>query len=367
MRARLIVVLTAGVVALAFSLFCILSQARANRRPSNLAAPPADLGASDDCTAPSYKASAFLDAAPVDSPTGPTSTSELEPVLRVAWGDGPKQIGHKLPEEGAPEGPMSFSVDESGRIWILDQVNQRVQIFDRQGEPGSVNLPADTYQDMALNPDGDLVVIDRLAGRKVETYGPDGKLLASVDLEGGAVFEGGAVTGLFTNESGTWVEVEHRALVQVSDAAGRATPERQVLPGRFSADGVSLLTAMKTGTHSAAVLARPLSDPQRAPQLVAQVHFSAPLVFLTALESDSLGRVVLAGLTAEPGSDPGQGLANARQELWVLAPGGQVDRHVLLAAATGPEEIFRPLRLGPDGNLYILRCDEHGVSIRSAA
>src|SRR5690606_35959327 len=55
-----------------------------------------------------------------DSDTGWISRS-------AAWGSGPNDLGRDRPSEASPSGPMSFSVDGSGRMWVLDQVNGRIQ------------------------------------------------------------------------------------------------------------------------------------------------------------------------------------------------------------------------------------------------
>lgn len=292
------------------------------------------------------------------------SGAQFETVLEIPWGDGPGQVGRRLADESAPEGPMSFVVTDDGRLVLLDQVNQRVQVFDPDQPPTSVALPADTYEDLDLDKDGNLVVIDRLARRSIETFGPDGKLLSSVALQGPGVPDGGGVTGLFSRPDGTWVEVEHQRLVRVADASGRADPDRPELPGRFSADGSRLLLASREGPQAVVILGRPADAPQQAPVLIARIGFSLPVWHLTGLESDHLGRIYLGALAVRERPVPPHDALEAHEEIVVLSAAGIELGRARLAAASGPEEQFRSLRLGGDGFLYLLRCAQAGVELR---
>src|SRR5262249_10313436 len=97
--------------------------------------------------------------------------------LRVdaRWGKAAGELGHKLGEESAPEGPMSLAVGRKGDLWVLDQVNGRVQHFDAKGKPvGSVAV-AETTQDIALGPRGELYTLDRLGKSEVVAYDAAGR------------------------------------------------------------------------------------------------------------------------------------------------------------------------------------------------
>jgi hypothetical protein len=125
-------------------------------------------------------------------------------VFTAPWGSAEGELGRRVPEEGAPEGPMSFVVSEDGRVFVLDQVNQRVQVFKDGKFSREIKIPGDTFQDLAVDPDGRVVLLDRLAQKAVVFLDPEQR----VPLKGPHVPEGGGVTGLFLND-GVWVEVEH--------------------------------------------------------------------------------------------------------------------------------------------------------------
>lgn len=296
-------------------------------------------------------------SAPASGPAGP----RVEIVFRAAWGGGPGELGHSRPQEGNPEGPMSFAVDRAGRVLVLDQVNSRVQLF-AGGQPAkSVPLPADTFQDIEVGPHGDLVLLDRLARQSVVFAGAGGAVASEVGLGGAGVPEGGGVTGLFQRDDGTWVEVEHRDLVRVADASGRADPNRPAMPGRPSGDGRAFLRAALDGREAAVVLRRARDADAFAP--LARVPFPAPILHLTALESDSRGRIFLAAALLRRPTDEGSRPDEA-ELLAILGPDGVELGRVTLPPRRGPEEFYRPIRLGADGNVYQMSWDERGVTMR---
>src|SRR5262249_21350777 len=129
--------------------------------------------------------------------TGPTGAVHLE----ARWGNGAAELGHKLGEE-APEGPMSLAVGKKGDLWVLDQVNSRVQHFDAAGKlAGSIPV-AETTQDLALGPHGELYTLDRIGKSEVIAYDAAGRALARDAGGGGPLHEGGAGPRAFLDRGG---------------------------------------------------------------------------------------------------------------------------------------------------------------------
>jgi len=313
-------------------------------------------------------------AAPVVTATGtkaPESEERSSPdggefdvVFFAPWGSGEGRLGRRVAEESDPEGPMGFVVDAAGRAAVLDQVNSRVVLFADGRQIKEIALPADTYQDLQLDEDGNLVLLDRLAQRSVDLFDSRGGPIGHVQLEGDGVPEGGGTTAMFLREDGVWVEVEHTRLVRVADARGRPDPERPQVNGRFSADGAWLLSAAREGRQSAVVLVRPADSPGALPRLFSRVDFALPVLNLLALESDTGGRVLLAAHLARFEERAPFGVREERVEAVLLGPdGAELDR-VRLEVPRGALDQFRTLRLSPDGVLYHLYYDDSGVSLR---
>jgi hypothetical protein len=257
---------------------------------------------------------------------------------------------------------MSFVMDARGRIHVLDQVNSRIQIFEDGKEPRSVALPSDTYQDIEIDKKGNTIVLDRLVTASIAFIDPEGRVDHTVPLVGPGIPEGGGVTGLFARDDGVWVEVEHKSAVRVADPSGAPDKERPIVPGRPSYDGGARLYAELAGPESASVSILPASG-AAGQSASASVSFPMRAFGLHALESDAEGRVYLAAnLYREEEAAPFRVLEERETMVVLSRNGGEIGR-VELAPPTGPEEQFRPIRVGPDGAIYQLICRERGGTI----
>ncbi|HOX42018.1 MAG TPA: hypothetical protein PK668_00395 [Myxococcota bacterium] len=297
--------------------------------------------------------------APADAPPARAAGRE-EIAFQSAWGSQPGQLGRNPAQESNPEGPMSLVVDGDGRILVLDQVNMRVQVFEDGKASRTVPLPNDTIQELALDKDGDLLLMDRLAEQSVLEVDASGKIKNEVALVGAGVPEGGGVTGMFWREDGLWVEVEHRYLVRIMDAAGNPDPTRPILEGRLSADGQFLLHAALEGPFSVVVLARPMAE-QGELRALARVALPLQVLQILSLDTDMLGRIYLAcHLVRWRAVDP----FDAEEEavlMVVLGPdGGELGRIPMHVSQT-PDEQMRSIFVTPDGVIYQLVFTEQGA------
>jgi hypothetical protein len=286
---------------------------------------------------------------------------EGEVVVSAPWGSGPGEIGRTRPSEGSPEGPMSFALDARGRIHVLDQVNSRIQIFEKGKEPRSVPLPSDTYQDIEVDSRGNTLVLDRLVTGSIAFIDESGSISHSVPIVGPGVPEGGGVTAMFARDDGVWLEVEHTSSVRVADASGAPDRERPIVAGRPSADGSARLSASLAGPLGASVTVASVTggtEPVRA-----SVAFPMPVVGLHALETDGAGRVYLAANLIREGPGPAFDILEEREMVVVLSPGGLEIGRFDIAPPQGPEEQLRPIRVAADGSIYQLICRARGASI----
>ena len=293
----------------------------------------------------------------------PGSEPQRDPgvVFTAGWGSAPGELGHDIPEEGAPEGPMSFVVDSRGRVFVLDQINRRVQIFEPGKPPRIIPLDRDTFQDLALRGDGGLALLDRLAGKELVLLDDQGAETGRVPLVGDGVSEGGAATALFQRDDGAWVEVEHRELVRLTDAEGRADPKRPSLTGRPTPDGRSLLRARLQRPSTAVVTILPVAG---GPPREMRVDFALRVGHLVALAADASGRIFVAAHLMRLRDGPPYDVLESRLELVVLDTAGEELARQRLPAPGGPEEQFRSIRVGADGAVYQLVLDESGATMR---
>lgn len=228
-------------------------------------------------------------------------------VLRGKWGAGRGEFGRKAADESAPEAPMSFVATRGGGFLVLDQVNGRVQRFNADGTPaGEVNVGGDTAQDVAVDASGNLLVLDRLAEAEVSVYGPDGQPRESIPVVGGPITEGGGVTGMFTDPTGTYLEREHTETARVAGPDGVADTQRPAEPGRPSRDGAYYLRAAIADRRAGVVTVR-VFDREARLLWGHPVAFPRFIVHLLLLDSDLRGYLYVGGLVAD---ERGEGLSN---------------------------------------------------------
>lgn len=299
---------------------------------------------------------------PVASPPAAPSPAlaarrDARRVVAVPWGTQAGALGHEVPAEGAPQGPMSFAVDASGKIHALDTVNGRITILDPGRPARSVPLPSVTIDDLDLTEDGGYVVVDRHVGKVVHFLSAQGKERGRVELVGEGVPQPGLVTALFARGDGVWVEVEHRRLVRVADRHGAAAERRAVVPGRFTADGKGLLAAARQGA-TARVTAL---SPSLQARTLGEVSFPLPVAVLTALEGQQDGGVIVGAVLHRDEDTAPFRTAEVRHLVVGLGPDGAERWRSELPVDEGPEENLRPVRLGLDGALYGMVFRKEGV------
>ena len=245
---------------------------------------------------------------------------------------------------------MSLSVAKDGQLYVLDQINGRVQRFRRDGTPaGEIKVGSDTVQDMAVDSKGNVIALDRLADRDLSIFGPDGQAKTRLPVVGGPITEGGGVTGLYTDDSGIWLGREHAEIVRVADADGNADSKRPTEPGPPTRDGRFFLWARLADQQS--VLLR-IYDHDAQIVWSRAINFGRPLLHLITVDSDLRGHVYAAGLAQD-----------ATIVLRLLENNGADAGSLLLPADPGIIENFRGLTVGDDGTIYQMLASDSGVTV----
>lgn len=284
----------------------------------------------------------------------------VEEVVFAPWGNGVGELGVLRPREANPEGPMSLAVSDDGRIHVLDQVNERVSIFDPGGAPTQVvPIGSDTVQDIAIDPRGGWALLDRLVAREVRFLDPSGKLRSQVPVVGPGIPESGVVTALFAARDGFWLEVEHKDLVRVATIDGDPDPTRPVIEGRRASPGSPLLRAARDPAGYAVVSAIGPNG------FLARVPFAAPVVELVGLEAHGTTTFVGAYVARETATEPFTLFDEKIEVVAIDGAGVEIGRFDLPPPA-GPEEQLRSLVLSPNGQLHHLHVGATGATIRRA-
>lgn len=270
------------------------------------------------------------------------------------WGSRGGDLGRERPAEGNPEGPMSLSLDSSGRVLVLDQVNNRIVRHGADGKlEATIPLTQTGAQDIVSAKDGSTAVLDRLVDKSIAVYDEGGALRGSIPLQGPGIEEPGLVTGVFTDGDDIYVEREHGPLVLVGHTSGKPAAARVEIPGRPSRDGLSFLNAGITDAAAARVYVSSIDRATHEHRFTRELRLDAPVTSLVLLDSDKHGTIYFgAQIERAPGSEavvvlclePSKG-----------APLGSLE----LPVNTLPEETFRDLAVQDDGSIvYSLRSDE---------
>jgi hypothetical protein len=287
-------------------------------------------------------------------------------LARASWGSGPAELGHRLDPESAPEGPMSLTTDSRGDVWVLDQLNHRVQRWTSGGKRlAPIPIGGDTAQDLLAARDGRLLLLDRLGEQNVQLLDGAGKPLGDVALRGPKLPEPGGVTGLYTDDSGAaFAEREHGELVGVADADGRPLADRPTLPGRPRRDGRAFLRGAIVDRAAGTFAVRAL-DASGAPLWDATLAFGAPVLYIVLLDSDASGAAYAGARTGRESAQPPYAIVDERIELRSLDASGSARGALSLDATPAPEEIFREFTVADDGTLYRMRRTPDGILIES--
>ena len=279
-------------------------------------------------------------------------------VVRAAFGSGPEDIGIETPDEGNPEGPMSFALSREGDIYILDQVNCRIQVFRHGKRVKTMPLPAATVNDLEITPDNKIVVIDTLVKKSAYVLEPTGQVRQTIPLPGRLIPEASEITEVYARRggkfAGIWVALEGR-LVLIATLSGEPVPERVSVPGQLSLDGQRLWRAEVIGEATAVIYrSRAGSLSQWEPEWT--VPFDQAIIHILGLWEDDRGRVYLGTFLGKKG--------NFSNVMVIFNPEGQELQWLRLWVQEMPHEIRRSLRVGPDGAIYQLGVDRRGVVVR---
>jgi len=294
----------------------------------------------------------------------PEAKAAPRPVVRGAWGSAPGQFGRLPAQESNPEGPMSLGFDRSGAIVVLDQVNRRLQRFGKDGRLlGTQPIGSETAQDLLVDGQGRAHVLTRLGDAAgLQSFAPDGSPAGTVPVVGGKVKEGGAISGLFADADGLYVETEHDDLVRVADASGKATSLDETIPGRPSRDGKLYLRAGIISKPQGRLYVQ-AHDRDRKLAWERPLTFAAALLHILLLDSDLAGNVYLG---AEIGDeDPAtHKLQNVATVIARLDGQGKLTGSIALPpTGEDPTESFRPLAVSDEGVIYQLTSGPAGLTV----
>jgi len=276
-------------------------------------------------------------------------------LVAASWGGGASDLGREQPDEGSPSGPMSFAVDDRGHMWVLDQVNGRIQRFTDGKVDQTLPLDRATAQDMAIADDGTIAVLDRFGGEDVLLYGPDGTIVGSIPFAGEGLEGPGFVTGVFVDGEDVYIERERGPLVLIGNTKGQAASPQTEIPGRPSRDGKSYLKAGITDAAQGRTYVVSNARPSGEHRFTREITFDASVWAIVLLDTDLSGTIYFAAELAD-GSD--HTIVLTCLDPMTGVPQGTAS----LPANTLPDETFRDLVVLDEGGVVAALRTESGVT-----
>jgi hypothetical protein len=278
-------------------------------------------------------------------------------VVRASFGSGPDDLGHVIPEEAAPEGPMSFALGSKGEIYVLDQLNVRIQVFRDKKSIETIPIPDSAdFRDIDVTKDGKIVLLDNMLQKKVYLLDAKGKVLKELALEGRNIPSADRVYGVYCREDGMWdgiwVEAEGRS-VRIADLAGKPDPQRISVIGWFTYRGTRLLRAEVIGDVTAAVH---ISEENKTRWKDFRLVFNMPVSSLELVNTDQADDIfVVASLCEE---------SKCTNVALILNLEGKEKKRINMFVSHRIEQTFRNFRVSPDGKIYQMALDDQGVAVK---
>lgn len=283
-----------------------------------------------------------------------TADDDAAVVVSARWGSGRGELGRSRPQEGNPEGPMSFA-SAGDELLVLDQVNGRVVRYDAKGNPRATFEATPTTQDLTVAKDGTVVLLDRLVDKTVRLVDKNGRPIGALPLPPDRVEDPGLVTGVFTDGKDVYVEKEHGVLTRIGSTDGSAADPAE-LTGRPSRDGTLLLMAVLAATE-ARVNLNAFDRRLGSLRFARAVPFPRPVRQIMLLDTDMRGTIYVGVLGGGP----------QMVHIACLAPSdGRVIGRLSVPTSATPEEAFRDFAVADDGTIVLALRTEDGVEYQRA-
>jgi hypothetical protein len=264
---------------------------------------------------------------------------EGERILHASWGSGLDQVGLSKEEGHAPLGPSAFDVSAGGKIAVLDEVNQRVSVFDLQtNEIKNYPVELKGWGDIAFaNTDADEALILDLVG---ENSTPE---LYALDLTGnktthlGAVFTGNYVDLISGPEI---IDPNLGRSIHPLNTAGDLKSKESQLQDYTMTD---LLSRWQNANRSL------FADTQKG--IAFEIQSSIPLGAISYFGKMNRGYVVIFE-------------ADFLRLLWINSDGEILNDCRVANQQEAPINPFGRFAVDQNGSIYILNSTPNGMEIR---
>jgi hypothetical protein len=286
---------------------------------------------------------------------GPTARGEM--VATAKLGAGPQELGAIAPPEASPQGPRSLAVSsDERRVYVLDAVNGRVQAFEDARVARQIPLPSAAVVDLALLPNGNLVLMETQGKGRLLVVDETGKLLDQTALQGVGVPHPELADGMVARADGVWVSYRGRN-TRVLNAEGAADAKRPMLAGLPTRDGKYVVSVSAQGS-SLSILKRERDGLPK--NRIATLHFEQPVIHTLAFDDDDDGNLYLITLHIWGKGKEQQ----AKTLLTVLSPELIEQKHLTLPTPNSAFEVTRYADVTASGAVHYLDLSRTNAVVR---
>ncbi|KKN09900.1 hypothetical protein LCGC14_1042060 [marine sediment metagenome] len=272
-------------------------------------------------------------------------------LIQGSWGKDKGQFG--IDESGWLPGPMSLASDANDNVFLLDQLNSRVQIFSDRGQLIDVlKIDNTTYEDIAIDDDGFIYLLDPVENRLVRKFNRHGKIIRTYRIAS----EVQPISGLLLSDNKVYVEVAHKKLYSVGTnlkASRTSDQKKPELTGRPGEDFTTEAEINSNGEVNAEIKGHYPID-------AIKITGSANVYSIISINSDNDENLYITLNTAKTDAQFDQN--KDRLLGLVIGPDGLVNKK-FSASNDYYTSHFRKITVSSNGTIFQMQTTKKGVLV----
>ncbi|MEO0263359.1 MAG: hypothetical protein ABIM62_06510 [candidate division WOR-3 bacterium] len=275
-------------------------------------------------------------------------------ILNVNQGSGENEIGVITPSEANPEGPMSFAIGRNEEIYILDQLNKRIQVFKNGEKIKTIPIPEESFKDIELINDK-ILLLDIDFKKSVYVIDHKGEIIKIIKIEGKLIPEAAEVVEIQAVQNGKWKGIwaylGNRS-VKIADL-DLSERERISVPGKISQDGERIFDIKIEGEATITIYIYEKGSLSNYNQ--GSIFLDAYVTNILGIWDNKMGRIYV-GVSLEE--------KDFSNYIVVIDSNFKEIGKFNLEVQKLPHEIWRSIRVSEKGSIYQLYLDEKKVYVK---
>lgn len=263
-------------------------------------------------------------------------------VLQGGWGSDVNQFGSSIPTEGERQGPAVFTLDKQENIYVLDQLNKRIQKFSDKGQfLSEIKLPTATADDLTIDTNGDIFVLDQFGKRQIYKLDSKGNVINTLPIGP----EADNITNISAENGNLFLETGHDKVLQlIKGDQSFDTKSAPTVPGRKIKGLPEFVKAKFDQKISVDVI-----NLENAPSLKTEIESARTIEYIVSLDTDQNGNIYVGGYIFDQAQDH---KVNAAQ--FAVIAFDQKGNYIGEVDMPEAQYLFtkRPIVVSDSGNIY---------------